>query len=235
MDEMFKEVDSGARAIDAHLRAEVAAGRLARFVLLVQSEIAYTPSSSDLLTTRIETETHIGVVRTDGTSATIDEDGASIARIAAAVAVERSRPSAPLDIGLLRDRIAFVLEERPSFAEPLTSADTARRLREIRDALQEGTRDVLVPDGFGTTIEAKAIKMAWLCSDEATPLRRMDRTWLSFRCVFRVRVSDGPRMYGELPEPERFEERVGLLDTSMWPTVEALADLVVRAVKAAGG
>ena len=168
MDEMFKEVDSGARAIDAHLRAEVAASRLARFVLLVQSEIAYTPSSSDLLTTRIETETHIGVVRTDGTSATIDEDGASIARIAAAVAVERSRPSAPLDIGLLRDRIAFVLEERPSFAEPLTSADTARRLREIRDALQEGTRDVLV-------------------------------------------------------------------DTSMWPTVEALADLVVRAVKAAGG
>src|SRR6185369_80979 len=138
-DETFQKADSGARAIDTYLRAEVAAGRLARFVLLVQSEIAYKPSSSsDVLTTSIKTETHIGVVRADRTSATIDEDGASVARVTAALAAEPSRPSAPLYVGLLRDRIAFVLTERPSFAEPLTSAETARRLRELRDGLQEG-------------------------------------------------------------------------------------------------
>src|SRR5262245_3301298 len=150
MDEIFKEADLGAQAIDAYLRAEVEAGRLASFVLLVQAEIAYKPSSSDLLKTSIETETHVGVVRTDRTSATIDEDGASVARVAAALAAERPRPSASLYVGLLRDRIAFVLVERPSFVEPLTSAETARRLREIRDGLEEGTRDVRVSDGFGT-------------------------------------------------------------------------------------
>jgi hypothetical protein len=99
----------------------------------------------------------------------------------------------------------------------------------VRASLQKTMRAAKV-DCIGREVEASARHVVWFAADDASALTRTERTSLSLRCAFRVRVDPGPRMYGEDPEPDT-AIRAATLEATSWPTDKQLADLVTSAAR----